>query len=117
MRSGDADLNKLKLLQNAVDWAVEDLALLGIRSRGTSVRVLIPMTEREQSFWEVLNYGLALAAVVVIGGVSGFRRRNEPAFPLLPRAELGHAASSRRSGLASSRSSKNAPQPVEEVER
>jgi ABC-2 type transport system permease protein len=117
MRSGDAYLNKLKLLQNAVDWAVEDLALLGIRSRGTSVRVLIPMTEREQSFWEVLNYGLALAAVVVIGGVSGFRRRNEPAFALLPRGEPAKTASRRRSGVTSKSSFESAPKPVEEVER
>jgi ABC-2 type transport system permease protein len=75
--SGDRYLNSLKLLQNAVDWSVEDLDLLGIRARGTSARVLKPMAAGDQTIWEVLNYGIALAALVVIGVVWVVRRRNE----------------------------------------
>ena len=75
--SGDRYLNSLKLLQNAVDWSVEDLDLLGIRARGTSVRVLKPMAPGDQTVWEALNYGLALAALIVIGVVWAVRRRNE----------------------------------------
>ena len=59
--SGDRYLNSLQLLQNAVDWSVEDLDLLGIRARGASARVLKPMAAGDQTVWEVLNYGIALA--------------------------------------------------------
>jgi ABC-2 type transport system permease protein len=75
--SGDRYLNSLKLLQNAVDWSVEDLDLLGIRARGTSARVLKPMQAGDQTVWEVLNYGIALVALIVIGAVWVVRRRNE----------------------------------------
>ena len=64
-------------LQNAVDWSVEDLDLLGIRARGTSARVLKPMAPGDQTVWEVLNYGIALIALIVIGVVWVVRRRNE----------------------------------------
>jgi ABC-2 type transport system permease protein len=75
--SGDRYLNSLKLLQNAVDWSVEDLDLLGIRARGTAARVLKPMAAGDQTVWEVLNYGIALVALIVIGVVWVVRRRNE----------------------------------------
>ncbi len=75
--SGDRYLNNLKLLQNAVDWSVEDLDLLGIRARGTSARVLKPMEAGDQTVWEVLNYGIALASLLVIGAVWAVRRRSE----------------------------------------
>lgn len=75
--AGDRYLNSLKLLQNAVDWSVEDLDLLGIRARGTSARVLKPMEAGDQTVWEVLNYGIALAALLAIAAVWAVRRRNE----------------------------------------
>jgi ABC-2 type transport system permease protein len=84
----DRYLNSLQFLQNAVDWAVEDLELLGIRSRGTSARVLAPMAEGDQRFWEVLNYALALIGLVVIGGVWYMRRRNERPMELVPMTQI-----------------------------
>ncbi|MEJ5197651.1 MAG: ABC transporter permease, partial [Anaerolineae bacterium] len=75
--SGDRYLNSLKLLQNAVDWSVEDTDLLGIRARGTSARVLKPMEAGDETVWEVLNYGIALASLIAIGIVWMIRRRNE----------------------------------------
>jgi ABC-2 type transport system permease protein len=75
--SGNRYLNSLQLIQNAVDWSVEDLDLLAIRSRGTTVRVLDPTAESQSSFWEGLNYGVALVALVIIGAVWNVRRRNE----------------------------------------
>ena len=62
----DRYLNNLQFLQNVVDWSVEDLDLLEIRARGSTSRVLQPMTEGEQSFWEVANYVVALVA---LGGI------------------------------------------------
>ncbi|MGC9399940.1 MAG: Gldg family protein [Anaerolineae bacterium] len=81
---GEGYLNSLKLLQNAVAWATEDTALLGIRARGAASRVLYPLSERAQSFWEAANYVLALISLVVIGVVAHVRRRNEPPMVLLP---------------------------------
>jgi ABC-2 type transport system permease protein len=75
--SADRYLNNLQLLQNAVDWSVQDEDLLSIRSRGTYARLLKPLTEREQSLWEGLNYAVALIALVVIGVVWNVRKRNE----------------------------------------
>jgi ABC-2 type transport system permease protein len=80
----DRYLNSLQFLQNAVDWSVEDLDLLSIRSRGTQTRVLTPMASGDQRFWEVLNYVLALAGLATIGGVWYVRRRNERPMELAP---------------------------------
>jgi ABC-2 type transport system permease protein len=81
----DRYLNSLQFLQNSVAWATEDLDLLSIRSRGTQTRVLAPLTEGEQSFWEGANYAAALLALVVIGIVWNSRRRNEEPMELVPR--------------------------------
>lgn len=81
--SQDRYLNNLQFMQNAVDWAVEDLDLLTIRSRGTTTRVLRPMEQREQSTWEIVNYAVALAALLGIGAVWYYRRRNEQPIELV----------------------------------
>lgn len=96
---GDRYLNNLKLMQNAVAWAVEDTDLLSIRARGTASRVLIPLEENEQSFWEVANYILALLSVVGIAAVSGMRRRNEVPIELLPPEEVGYKSRSARTAV------------------
>jgi len=81
--SQDRYLLNLQLLQNIVDWAVEDEDLLSIRSRGTYARLLRPMAKDEQSFWEGLNYALALLAVIGIGVVWNVRQRSEEPMPLV----------------------------------
>jgi len=81
----DRYLNSLQFVQNSVAWSTEDLALLNIRSRGTQTRVLSPLSEREQSFWEGANYAVALLALVVVGIVWNSRQRNEEPMELLPR--------------------------------
>ncbi len=80
----DRYLNSLKLVQNAVAWCTEDTDLLEIRARGSYARVLAPMSEREQSFWEGANYVMALLSLVVLGVVWNARRRNEQPLELLP---------------------------------
>jgi ABC-2 type transport system permease protein len=80
---GDRYLNSLKLVQNSVAWATEDLDLLNIRARGTYARVLEPMRENEQSFWEGANYVVALVALVFIGTVWNARRKNEEPIQLV----------------------------------
>ena len=75
-------MNSLGFVQNMVDWAVEDEALLTIRSRGSHTRLLYPMNRREQAFWEWLNYGLALAALIAVSWYGYRRRHREEALQL-----------------------------------
>lgn len=79
----DRYVNSLQLLQNAVSWSTEDVDLLNIRARGTAARVLVPMSERAQSFWEGANYVLALLALAVVGIVWNVRTRNEQPMELI----------------------------------
>ena len=72
---GSEYLNSLQLMANAVDWSLEDQGLLGIRSRGHFNRTLPAMDHSEQSFWEYLNYGLALAALGLIALLWQLRQR------------------------------------------
>jgi len=74
--------NSLLFMQNAVDWSVEDLDLLGIRARGSQTRVLQPLQESDQSFWEILNYIVALVALAAIGLIWNLRRRAEQPLPI-----------------------------------
>lgn len=64
--TGGMYLNSIQLISNAVDWAVEDSGLLGIRARGHFNRTLVPMEDSQHEFWEYLNYGLALFGLFVL---------------------------------------------------
>jgi ABC-2 type transport system permease protein len=79
-------LTKLQFMQNTVDWSVEDLDLLTIRSRGSSTRVLIPLTESNRTSWETTNYVVALLAVIGVGLVWRTRQQNEEPMELLPQS-------------------------------
>ncbi|MBI9047273.1 MAG: Gldg family protein [Anaerolineaceae bacterium] len=82
--SQDRYLNSLRMVQNAVDWSVEDLDLLSIRSRGSATRVLIPLNEKQQNTWEILNYGIALLMLMAIFGYWFLQKRSEKPMELLP---------------------------------
>lgn len=82
--SGERYLNTLQFVINSVDWFVEDAQLASIRSSGSSVRLLEPLTEAQQTQWEVINYVLALLSVIVIGVVWRLRKRTEQPMELLP---------------------------------
>ena len=58
--------NSLQMMTNVVDWAVEDQALISIRSRGHFNRTLPGMTVDEQSTVEYINYALALLGVGLV---------------------------------------------------
>jgi ABC-2 type transport system permease protein len=81
--SSDRYLNSLQLVQNAVDWFVQDTDLATIRSRGASVRVLNPLTDTQESRWEILNYALALLSLGGIGVVWRLKKRAEKPIPLV----------------------------------
>ncbi len=86
----DSYLSTLQFVQNTVDWATEDTDLLAIRSRGSSTRVLDPLTDKEETRWEVLNYAVALIGLLIVGAVWQWRKRAEQPLPLvLPEAVNG----------------------------
>ncbi len=64
-----------ELAQNLIDWSLEDQGLLAIRSRGHFARTLEPMERGTEMFWEYLNYGLAIAGLVLVWVLNRRRRR------------------------------------------
>jgi len=85
--TGDRYVNSLSFIQNTVDWSVEDLDLLTIRSRGTGTRVLSPEAEASQSLWEGINYGLAFAGLAIIAIIWWALQRSEQPMELIPPRE------------------------------
>lgn len=81
--SRDSYLNNLQFVQNVVDWATEDTDLVSIRSRGTTARMLDPLTDSQETRWEAINYGVALIGLAVIGAVWQWRKRAEKPMPLV----------------------------------
>ncbi|NCC27399.1 MAG: ABC transporter permease [Gammaproteobacteria bacterium] len=59
-------LAPLELVQNAVDWSLEDRGLLTLRGRGQFNRLLEPVGREGRIFWETLNYVLALAGLALV---------------------------------------------------
>jgi len=64
----------VELLENSVDWSLEDRELLSIRGRARFSRTLDPLDKNSQMFWEYLNYGLAVFGLLVIWLVRGQAR-------------------------------------------
>ncbi len=55
-----------ELIENAIDWSLEDAALLSIRSRASFARTLAPMEHDTQLFWEYLNYAMSLLGLALV---------------------------------------------------
>ncbi|RJX25092.1 MAG: ABC transporter permease [Desulfurivibrio sp.] len=79
----DRFLNSLGFIQNVIDWSVADEDLLTIRARGSRARLLKPLTRQEQTFWEWLNYGIALAALAAVSICGATRLRKEKPMQLV----------------------------------
>ena len=56
----------IALLQNLIDWSLEDPALLALRGRTQFARTLRPLPPPAQARWEYLNYALALAGLLLV---------------------------------------------------
>lgn len=67
----------LQLIVNAVDWSLEDSALLSIRSRGNFNRTLLPISHNQQLLWEYGNYILASLMLVILMVYQRFRKRRK----------------------------------------
>jgi ABC-2 type transport system permease protein len=64
---GTQYLKPIQLVENALDWSLEDRGLLAIRGRANFSRTLNPLDRESQLFWEYLNYGLPLFGLLLIG--------------------------------------------------
>lgn len=73
--SGQEDLGALQLVENAIDWSLEDTGLLSIRSRGHYSRPLMPLTRQSQMFYEYTNYALVLGGLLAVYLVARLRQR------------------------------------------
>ncbi len=76
-------LNNLEFVQNVIDWTVEDEELLTIRSRGGHARLLAAMSRKEQRFWEIINYVIALGGLFLTAFLGGRMVRNEKPMQLI----------------------------------
>ncbi len=83
LNSDRSPQNAIEFMANSVDWFVQDTALSSIRSRGTSARLLDPLTENEQNNWEVANYAFALISLIVLGLIWQLRKRSEQPMELV----------------------------------
>jgi len=72
--AGQQELGALQLIENTLDWSLEDDGLLSIRSRGRYARTLIPMSREVQMSFEYLDYGLGLLGLLLV--FVGYRLRN-----------------------------------------
>jgi ABC-2 type transport system permease protein len=91
----DRYVNSLKLIQNSVSWATEDLDLLSIRARGRTTRVLNQLTEKSQRFWEIANYIVGLLGLLGISMLwETYRRKEKPMELLRPRGASAKEVSS-----------------------
>ena len=66
----------IDLVQNIMDWSLEDPGLLALRGNSQYARPLIPLSDGERRAWEIANYGSALAGLLLVFGVQrGVARR------------------------------------------
>ncbi|MEJ2612337.1 MAG: Gldg family protein [Candidatus Thiodiazotropha sp.] len=56
----------IQLVENIIDWSLEDRGLLSLRGRAQFSRALDPMERETQIFWEYLNYGLAIFGLLMV---------------------------------------------------
>lgn len=56
----------VELVQNIIDWSLDDPALLALRGRTQLARTLAPLSENAPRIWEYANYALALAGLLAV---------------------------------------------------
>ena len=71
--TGTRYLKPVRFVENAIDWSIEDRGLLALRGQGHYARMLAPVGQEGQRFWEYLNYGLALLGLALAWGVHRWR--------------------------------------------
>ena len=62
-------LNALQLVENSVDWSVQDHALLSMKNRRHFARTLFPLEDQQKRNWEMFNYIFALLGLTIVYGL------------------------------------------------
>lgn len=68
--------NSLLLINNTVDWSLEDRDLLSIKSRGKFSRTIMPMEETSKRIFEYSNYLAVLALLFLVYLLAKFKRNS-----------------------------------------
>ncbi len=105
---GEAYLNNLQFVENMIDWMVEDIDLLSIRSRGSYTRTL-HLEPYSAETWEWINYAIAAVALVIVVLVNGARRRSAVPLALVSRDSLPSLAPSAKGAAEKTAPTKSAP--------
>jgi len=63
---GQQEFGALQLMENVIDWSLEDAGLLSIRGRGHYARTLRPLERETRMVIEYLNYGLVAAGLLLV---------------------------------------------------
>ena len=72
---GSSYLNSLQLIENSIDWSLEDRDLLQIRGGGNFSRTLKPITKKSKRAWEFFNYIIGGLLILLIYLYSRFSSR------------------------------------------
>ena len=71
-----------QLVQNLVDWGIQDTDLLTIRSRGTFDRKLLPLSSEIRANYQLLNIAVVIIALLIIIALNELRKRSLKPIPL-----------------------------------
>ena len=67
-----------KLLQNCVDYLIDDNGLIEIRGRETTLRLLDPVKIKdEKTYWQMLNLLLPLGLIILFGTTNYWIRKRK----------------------------------------
>jgi ABC-2 type transport system permease protein len=75
--------NNLRLIQNAVDWSVQDTDLLSIRARGTATRILVQMSNEQYTLWEIITYVVSAMLLFIVAFSWHRRQKNQKPMTLI----------------------------------
>ena len=68
-------MNSLKLIENTIDWSLEDKTLLSIRGKTNFSETLNPLTKDQKKFYEILNYLIASLLLLVCYVICRVKRK------------------------------------------
>jgi hypothetical protein len=80
--TGASHRSNLQLVQNLIDWSVEDSDLLAIRGGGAFTRTLAPLDDETKGWIELLSYGLVFGPMLLLVLFPRTRRYRTQPIPL-----------------------------------
>jgi ABC-2 type transport system permease protein len=78
--SAEVHRGNVQLIENLIDWSVEDMELLSIRTSGVFARTLRPISAEEAERWEYACYALAALSLALVAWIPRQRRNRTRPF-------------------------------------